>query len=305
MPNTLKNFPKYRLELLDKGYTVGRGIIPKETIASIRRLGAIHSQLGGIHKHNGVRQPHAFRKAPFIAQIFKANSLVQLIAECLDSDEWFLTNHADLHTNALSGWHKDDGMSYGGGGYFKRAAYDLVNPKVFKIAIYFQDHVDFNDGLTIIPGSHRTSAIRSGNELHLNTQVGDVIVFDVRLSHTGQLNPIPRPLTKHAKKTIAKIKNRIDQINKKSIPKYDKQTELLQLFRSRAGGRSSIFFTVAVESASSNTFAITNMERQIDELDPNTTAFLPVSVIGLLREFGVQSIDSKDFWKERFKVQTI
>ncbi len=293
---------KCRLELLNDGYTVRRGIIQSQTINTLRRLGTTHSKLGGIHKHNGVRQPHAFRKAPFIAQVFSGNTLVQFITDCFGTEKWYLTNHADLHTNALSGWHKDDGMTYGNGGYFKRPAYDLEDPKVFKVAIYFQDHIHFNDGITIIPKSHRIAEIRSGDVLHLETLMGDVLIFDPRLSHTGQIKPIPDPLTRYGEKTINSISDKIDAINSKKLPGSAREAELLELFRSKTGVRSSVFFTVAVESESSNIFSITNMERQINELGSETSPFLPVSVIEYINKLGVQSVDSMNFWKNRFTI---
>jgi len=291
-----------RSELLENGYTLRKNAVSAENISSLAALAAAHSKLGGIHKHHGIRQPHAFRKASFITRIFEEKALIQSITDCMGTNDWFITNHADLHSNALSGWHKDDGMTYGNGGYFNRPAYDLKDPKVFKVAVYFQDHVDFNDGLTIVPGSHLSEIIyeSSDNALHLNTQAGDVLIFDPRLSHTGQVEPIPQPLTPAGEKILTSLESKILTIKEKTLTALEKQSELLILFRSTVGYRSSIFFTVAVESEDSNIFAIKNMERQIDELGSDTSPFLPTSVSETLKDLGINTIDSRDFWQDRF-----
>lgn len=291
-----------RSELLSQGYTLSKANINPEKILELRDLADTHSKLGGIRKHHGVRQPHAFRKAPFITKIFEEKSLIDCIDTCLDSKDWYITNHADLHSNALSGWHKDDGMSYGDGGYFNRGAYDLVDPKVFKVAIYFQNHSDFNDGLTVVPGSHRSEKIydKTSPSTHLDTEVGDIVIFDPRLSHTGQLTPIPEALTASGKSTISEIKNQIDLINQEKLTAEEKQSQLLTLFRSKTSTRSSIFFTVATEAKDSNIFAINNMERQIEELGPDTSPYLPPHVTEELEKLGVKTIDNMKFWKEHF-----
>ncbi len=294
-----------RKDLLENGYTIRKAVLPAYKLQGIKELALTHQELGGgIHKHHGMRQPHAFGKAPFITDILDDQNLTQFISDCLGSDKWYITNHADLHVNALSGWHKDDGMSYGDGGYFDGPAYQLKDPNVFKVAIYLQDHIDFDDGLTILPKSHRTEVINDGStkQLHLTTQLGDAVIFDPRLSHTGQLNPIPCALSTAGKEQLQNLKAAIDEIEVTTNSKEEKTKLLLDLFRENVGTRSTIFFTVAVESPESNTFAINNMERQLNELEQGTSAFLPLAVHDKLKHLGIGLVDEKAFWKEHFSL---
>ena len=291
-----------REQLLENGFWHMKGGLKAETIEKIRQLGQVHSTISGVKKHGGIRQPHAFKLAPFICEVFSSGVLKEYISKAINTTDWYITNHADLHTNALSGWHKDDGMSYGNGGYFKEKLYHVNDPNVFKAAIYLQDHHDFEDGLKIIPGSHRTEKIQSGKEQHMSVNQGDVIIFDTRLSHTGQINPIPKAISQRAQKIIQRIEPDIKEIKKKEIANQTKTQELLNLFRKHAGTRQSVFFTFAADSKHSTTFAIENMKRQLVELPSvHQSAFLPPRVKDTLKEYDINLIDDKKFWQEQFK----
>ncbi len=304
MNNGLK-MESIKSELLENGYYLAKNIIPVDLLDNIRKLAILHGQMGaGVRKHYGLRQPHAFRTAPFIKDIFECEKLIAIISEVFESEDWFITNHADLHFNALNGWHKDDGMSYGDGGYFGGPGYHIDEPNVYKIAIYLQSHKDFDDGLTIVPRSHRTQIIRddSSEIEYLEVEVGDILIFDARLSHTGQLSPIPGPRTERGQAILDGIVDEVSMVEQKKIPKSEKDSELLELFRSVVGERSSIFFTVATESEPSNIFAINNMKRQLKELGPEVSPYLPPSVRDYLNSKGVKSIDQRVFWRSEFPV---
>jgi hypothetical protein len=53
-----------------------------------------------------------------------------------------------------------------------------------KVALYLQDHLD-GSGLTVRVSSHRTPALDHGAALSLPLHAGDVVLFDVRLTHRG------------------------------------------------------------------------------------------------------------------------
>jgi len=292
-------YMKLNQALLNDGFVLVKDVISAELIDNIRNLGKIHSSISGIKKHNGVRQPHAFRFAPFIVELFSEKKLIKALSESIGSSDWFITNHADLHSNALSGWHKDDGMSYGNGGYFREPIYHIDNPFVFKCAIYFQDHIDFNDGLTVIKGSHRSPEIKKGLEEHVSLKKGDIIIFDPRLSHTGQISPIPSPLTKYGEELIKKHQKDILKIQEdKQLDKSLKEKKSLNLFRKISGTRQSIFFTFARDDKYSRIFAIENMKRQLMELEKNTPASLQPRLQERIKDYGVKLIDDCIFWKE-------
>ncbi len=287
--------------LIKNGFIVFKNVLSFNLIDKIRNLGQIHSKISGIKKHHGVRQPHAFRFAPFIAELFGEQEFNNKLSQSIGSSEWFITNHADLHSNALSGWHKDDGMSYGNGGYFRESLYHIENPCVYKCAIYLQDHIDFNDGLTVIKGSHRIPNINKGIQEHISIKKGDIIIFDPRLSHTGQVSPIPRALTEKGKFFIENIESEIAEIKENSsLTNSVKEIKLLELFRQNTGTRQSVFFTFALESKFSNIFAIENMKRQLMELEKNTSPFLPIRLQNRIKNYGVKIIDDLSFWKSEF-----
>jgi hypothetical protein len=288
--------PKECMEEL--GFYVWRQALNVEVLSELKKLALVHAELSGIRKHDGVRQPHSFRKAPFIIKLFEDDKIKELMNTYFGHQDWFITNHADLHTGALGNWHKDDGMSYGNGGYFEEPAYHVKNPGVFKIAAYFQDHNQFFDGLTIIPSSHRTEKIKEGEQLYIDTRKGDLLFFDPRLSHTGQRYGFPDAISSSAKRKIKNNKVPPDIIGKDL--KTPDRMDAIEKFQKINGVRSTLFFTVAEHGHYSEIFAINNMRRQLQELEDGCSPYLCATQIEQLSSMGIKTIDNEDFFKKVF-----
>ncbi len=139
----------------------------------------------GLGKH----QPHASSHIPEIGWIFAHPAITSVFRDLTNSRNPVFTGNCDAHMNMLSWWHKDTGESQGGcfvGDYFASA-----NIPVYRAGIYLQDHDVDQHGLKVRPGSHHTRSPLDGPVETLCTRAGDVVFFDVRLSHAGQL---PDPL---------------------------------------------------------------------------------------------------------------
>ena len=172
------------------GYVIVRGLL---TDAEIRRLrdglldhfdrvtgGRSPWHWEGLGKH----QPAAASMIPSIAWLFSHRPIVDTFRELL-ADEPRFTGNCDAHMNMLSWWHKDTSEGKGGcfiGDYFAR---EQVN--VFRAGVYLQDHHLDGNGLRVRPGSQRTRSVVEGTQEVLASRAGDVIFFDIRLSHAGQM----------------------------------------------------------------------------------------------------------------------
>tara|TARA_B110000858_G_scaffold186846_1_gene230478 strand:+ start:184 stop:1029 length:846 start_codon:yes stop_codon:yes gene_type:complete len=121
------------------------------------------------------------------------------VLECLDAvcgKEHRFLHHSDISIDRPSFWHKDRLN-----GPFRR--FESLSPwettrdgetmKIYKLLLYLQDHRDNNDSLKIIPGSHLRSEICVTGEkvVQLRPKLGDAIIFDQRLTHSGTHNPAP------------------------------------------------------------------------------------------------------------------
>ena len=223
------------------------------------------------------------------------------------------TNHLDIQRGLLSGWHKDDGtLQFENGkfvqkkGYFRQHTYHMQNVGVIKAAIYLQDHINFNDGLCLIPESHRVKTCNSGgNQIPLQTTAGDVIFFDPRLDHTGQIEPIPNALNNEGK--LIKDSLQSEAIKIKENPQIDeiRKKELLKsLFEKINGKKNAVFLTLSDNSELSKIFAIENMKRQLLQLKAsNKKAYLPPLTRNILNNFGIKNlIDDDEMWKEAFPI---
>ena len=154
------------------------------------------------------------------------------------------TSHSDMQLGLSSGWHKDDGN----GSYFEGLDdYFLSSDcKVYKIGIYLRDATKFG-GLTVKKGSHKFKGFNKGKNIYISSNIQDIIIFDVRLTHKGD-----RSLLNILKQKLG--------IN---ILSYD---------------RRSIFFTFGANNEYTKIFSEKNMLRQLLETGNKKISKMPESL---------------------------
>tara|TARA_R100001377_G_C3186005_1_gene108574 strand:+ start:337 stop:1080 length:744 start_codon:yes stop_codon:yes gene_type:complete len=93
-------------------------------------------------------------------------------------------HHFDIHLNfaGAKGWHSDAQMHH-----IKDKnlplAFNNDDYKVYRVAIYLQDHTNDGGGLFVRPGSHINPSIT--DDYYIGTEVGDIVLFDARIRHMG------------------------------------------------------------------------------------------------------------------------
>jgi len=223
--------------------------------------------MGADFPFGGKTQPNAACVMPNLAWIFHHPKILSVMRELLGTEEIMFTSHCDVHSRTLSGWHKDDGMTVMEGGYFGKPTYHLDDCRVYKVAIYLQDHHHNLGGLRVRRHSHRLAPLEQGEEIYLKTKAGDIIVFDVRLTHTGQTDVIPVPWLNKPLNLCLKASHRIFHTRVLDVA-------LKQIYDRIAGDRMSIFFTFGFPNDYTIKFARNNMRRQLTQ-DPTSPIYLP------------------------------
>lgn len=255
-------------EIIDTGFILMSNLLSDIEIKTLRKLVKQHFQSHGVVANSGLTQPNAAVEVPEINWLFYHPKILAVMRQLLGQEKIMFTSHCDLHCRTLSAWHKDDGMTVMEGGYFGFPAYDREDCKVYKVALYLQDHDHNKAGLTVRNGSHKLSALNQGEEVYLPTKAGDIVVFDVRLTHRGQRSVVPVEFLEKPNHLIKKGLNKVFKISHKKSDRYFKK-----IYDTLYGDRLSIFFTYGLPNEYTKNFAINNMKRQLQQ-NKNSQVFL-------------------------------
>ena len=131
-----------------------------------------------------------------VANIKNNKKINDILGEIFD-DNYRFCSHNDIGINRIAGWHKDvDGVRtfvrcVRNDEHVEYETCDIWNEvdgekhEIVKVLLYLEDHSNNNDGLKVIPGSHLKREINIKNVHQLNPSIGDVIIFDQRITHRG------------------------------------------------------------------------------------------------------------------------
>ena len=155
------------------------------------------------------------------------DKLHDILKEVFNGDNYRFCQHNDIGINRVVGWHKDRLNG-------EVAKYETVNiwnehegekHEIVKVLIYLEGHNENNDGLKLVPGSHLSNKIILNEYIQLKPDLGDVIIFDQRITHRGMEKQVkyPRILV-----SFGFGKNNIftDNFQKGTVIRQDKQNKL-------------------------------------------------------------------------------
>lgn len=258
------------------GAVLVRGLLSPDEIACARDQVRERLITGGEPIQLGRTQPNAAILAPEIGWLISHPQIVEVFRQLL-AEQMLFTGHCDIHMNMLSGWHKDSGEHVGG--YFNGNYFAAEECYVYKAAVYLQDATT-SDGLTVALGSHRHPG-HQGQIEWVPSKAGDVVFFDVRLSHTGQLPDKIETVIKAAAKLQQK-KNRHDPVWATAA-----KSAYWKLIGRR--DRLSVFFTYGVDNRFTEEFAAANMMRQNQQTGQLEALVIPDALDRSLRNQGIES----------------
>jgi hypothetical protein len=274
-----------RQSLLTSGYAHIPDVFTAGEIASLRATIQQHlsDHNRGIPSSFGRVEPLGVLEIPELRALIADRRVIDLVSELLSTPEPEFLLHCDAHRNDRSGWHKDTGEAVVSDGYFGRPVFHLDECLVVKLAIYCEDHVDDDGGLHVKPGSHHDPAVAGGEERAINTRIGDVVAFDVRITHMGA-----REVFRHRAMTALKL--RLPSKFQRQAGRVFTATEEVLFSRTE---RTSLFFSFGakdVEPDLTQRFARTNWERACFQARRDFD--VPDSVI---KELSLLNVDVVDF----------
>ena len=168
----------------EKGYFIAEDVITKEEVSRLRDLcDNYFSNYPIVPYDGGAVVPGWAGFSPGMEEFndFHKDPRILAVAEAVLGKEYVFAEHADLHQNKITGWHRDVGDYRRGGGVWPDWEDDF---HVIKICFLLQDHTDNDYGLSMDEGSHKPGV--DGNHVRLHSRPQDAIVFDQRISHRGQ-----------------------------------------------------------------------------------------------------------------------
>ena len=118
----------------------------------------------------------------------KDNSRIhETLKVIFNGDNYRFCSHNDIGINRIVGWHKDklNGIyeKFQKNDIWKE--YNNEKHEIVKVLIYLENHDNTNDGLKLVPGSHLVRFIDSSKNIKIKSNIGDVIIFDQRITHRG------------------------------------------------------------------------------------------------------------------------
>lgn len=184
--------------LRKKGYVIVKNVFSPEQINQIRNDIIIYFNNGGGFKNAGGRAKPDWIKDPnceSLMWILDYAPLKNILTEFIGENYEFL-NHNDIHINRVVGYHKDR-LSEAG------QVYEKINPwenhngetqQIYKVNIYLQDHTNDEHALKIKEGTHLTeNDDPNAKTISISPGLGDIVLFDQRLTHRGQENHYSEP----------------------------------------------------------------------------------------------------------------
>ena len=182
-------------EFYDKnGYIILKNIFSEKQIDEYKQEILLYiknnktiKNAGGITIPDFIKQS-TLSKTALIKENTQINNKLQ---ELLGSNYRFCS-HNDIGINRVVGWHKDKLN----GEVSKYETVDIWSEyngqkhEIVKVLIYLQDHSNNNDGLKIVLRSQKNKKIDTKGWIQLNPSLGDVIIFDQRITHRGMNKPV-------------------------------------------------------------------------------------------------------------------
>lgn len=184
------------------GFAIQRQLLDAAEVGRLRKGLKAHFARRWNWEGLGKHQPGAALAVPEIGWLFAHPGVVAAFRELTGSDRPVFTGNCDAHLNMLSWWHKD--TSEKEGGCLPGDCFGRPSVPVFRAGVYLQDHDRDGHGLHVRRGSHRTRSLDQGEVESLRTRAGDVVFFDIRVTHAGQFaDPLERALLKGARRLPA------------------------------------------------------------------------------------------------------
>jgi hypothetical protein len=162
----------------DRGYTIVRDVYTKDEIDRFRRNAlASTGPKGDLLSNPGLRN------------VLVDGRLVEIAGEVLGSSDILYAGDSSVTIGTQQhGYHKDNADRTD-----PNAPDWLGRYTILRFGVYLQDHRWHTGGLNLRPGSQNTTSLSEGDNVYVRTGVGDVAVWSLRISHSGNASLLAFP----------------------------------------------------------------------------------------------------------------
>jgi hypothetical protein len=158
-------------EFWENGYAIVRNVYSPEEIKSLRE--AAFASRG--------RNLGDLLANPLMRRTLVDGNFVEIARQLLDSDDiWFAGDGSFTINSGQRGFHKDNVDRQDPAGPDWKGRYTIL-----RFGIYLQDHWSHTGGLNLRAKSHNTTDHSFGRNVYVRTRVGDVAVWSLRITHSG------------------------------------------------------------------------------------------------------------------------
>jgi hypothetical protein len=270
-------------EIEKRGYAIVPALFSSAEVQQMRReIYSLFRSKVASYTNLGKVQNNAPLEVDTISWLYIHPAVLRTFQEALRTNEIVFTGVCDLHMNRLSGWHKDTGDSLGG--YFTGDYYNSPDSRVYKMAIYLQDHNANDAGLSVREASHHTPDTNFGEERYLATKAGDAIMFDVRTTHIGQKPDLFE----------RKLIGASSRFNRRHMTKPDREffVRVKNLYWKLAGrqDRLAVFLCYGYPNRQTEVYARSHLQWQLRQYHGRITQF-PAKLRDSLQNHAVRMAD--------------
>jgi len=172
-------------QIKELGYAILPNVLTPGEVLHYRHLVRDHFITHGvIGKNCDKMERDALHRAPFMRDLITHPRIVE-VARALIGPKFVYAHHSDLQFNKITNWHKDN---RGANDYIADATGETYN--IYKFAFYLEDHTHDDHALAVIPKSHLSPNRSIASPVRLHPALGDMVVFDQRLTHNGYTPPL-------------------------------------------------------------------------------------------------------------------
>jgi len=118
---------------------------------------------------------------PLLRRTLTDGRMVSVAQQLLGSDEIVYAGDSSFTINSSQhGYHKDNADRIDGKAPDWQGRYTIL-----RFGIYLQDHYTHTGGLNLRERSHNTPSLTEGKNVYIRSKVGDLAVWSLRTSHSG------------------------------------------------------------------------------------------------------------------------
>lgn len=187
-----------REQILQHGFVILKNIFSKnELLECQNEIIEFIKNNKTLKNSGGISIPDFINKNEFSKTSSLKNNLKiqKILKDIFNGENFRFCSHNDIGINRICPWHKDKLN----GKYSKYETVDIWSSyegekhEIVKVLIYLENHDLNNDGLKLVPGSHLIRKINQKGNIQLKPELGDVIVFDQRITHRGMAKQVKYP----------------------------------------------------------------------------------------------------------------